>query len=527
MAVNATKKRTTKATTHKNFMGGQSFSISPLRRLETMAASCFFGEPMYYAGQHSRKTQGGQRASDALRLSTAQLSSLNRELNLIDPEYARLRGLNPVSRMETAIDAALDFDFEATLKIAVRLRSEWHIRVTPQVIIVRAAHHAKAQGNPLFGELALAVIQRMDEPATQLAYQLSAFGKKIPTRLKRVWAKALERATEYQLAKYKLENKIVKTVDVVNLCHAFSPAIDKLMKGQLQLGDEHETWESIVSAGGSFDQAFEAMGHMALLRNLRNLCEKSKVDQRKIGEKLLATRKDARQLPFRYWSAYQALTTAGVAKKSLLGDVERCMDEALDQLPKFKGRVISICDNSGSAQNAFTSDYGSVQISTIANLTGAMTALLSDQGEVGIFGDRLNTFEVTPNQSIFDIVAKMEEKARGIGQGTEHGIWLFWDKIIREKVHYDAVFVYSDMQAGHGGLYGTSGYEQYCWGSKHIHVPKLIAKYREVVNPDVKVFLVQVAGYEDTIMPEQYQNTYILGGWSDAVLRYAHEVIQQ
>jgi hypothetical protein len=527
MTVNATKKRTVKAASHNNFMGGDSFSITPLRRLETMAASCFFGEPMYYAGQRSRQRLTGERASDSLKLSTAQIKILNDELNLIDPEYAELRALKPNERMERAIDEALAYDFEGTLKVAIRLRSEAHIRVTPQVIVVRAAHHANAKGNARFGELALAVIQRMDEPATQLAYQLAAFGRKVPTRLKRLWAKALEGASEFQLAKYKLEAKTVKTVDVVNLCHANSPAIDKLMRGELQLGNDHETWESIVSAGGSFDQAFPVMGHMALLRNLRNLCEKSSVDQREIGEKLLATRQGARQLPFRYWSAYQALNEAKAAKKSLLGDVERCMDEALDQLPKFSGRVISICDNSGSAQNAFSSEYGSVKVSTIANLTGAMTALLADEGEVGIFGDRLKTLKVTKNQSIFDIVEQMEKNAKGIGQGTEHGIWLFWDKAIQQKIHYDAVFVYSDMQAGHGGLYGTGGYAEYRWGHNHINVPKLIAKYRQEVNQDVKVFLVQVAGYEDTIMPEQYKNTYILGGWSDAVLRYAHAVINQ
>lgn len=525
MTVNKTKKRTANVETHKNFMGGDSFVISPLRRLETMAASCFFGEPMYYADQRKRKVGCGAPASDAHQLSSQHLEILNRELDLIDPDYAQLRRLDPVTRMEQAIDASLEHDFQGTLKLASRLRHKAHIRVTPQVIVVRAAHHPKAKGNALFGQLALDVIQRMDEPATQLSYQLAAFGKKIPTRLKRLWAKALESASEFQLAKYKLEAKAVKTVDVVNLCHANSPAIDKLMKGELQLGDEHETWESIVSAGGAFDQAFPVMGHMALLRNLRNLCEKSQVDQRDIGKKLLETRKDGRQMPFRYWSAYQALKDAGVAKKSLLGDVERCMDEALDQLPTFKGRVISICDNSGSAQGTFTSDFGSVKVSSIANMTGAMTALLADQGEVGVFGDQLETFKVTQNQSIFDIVEKMERSARSIGQGTEHGIWLFWEKAIREEIHYDSIFVYSDMQAGHGGLYGTGGYSDYHWGrSNYINVPKLIADYRKKVNKDVKVFLVQVAGYEDTIMPEQYKDTYILGGWSDAVLRYAHEV---
>lgn len=525
MAINATKQKKN-AESHLNFMGGDSFAISPLRRLETMAASCFFGEPMYYAGQYSRKRSvGGRDTSDVLHLNERERKMLVVALDLDDPVYAEWRALDPVARMEKAIDSALDHDFENTLKLAARLRNEWFIRTTPQVIVVRAANHIKAKGNENFRALARDVIKRMDEPATQLAYQLASFGRKVPTRLKRLWADALEGASEYELSKYRLESRQVKTVDVVNLCHANSPAIDKLMKGELKLGDEIKTWESIASSGGGFDAAFEAMGHMALLRNLRNLCEKSSIKQTDMGKKLLDTRKGAKQLPFRYWSAYNALQDAGCAKKSLLGDVERCMDEALDELPSFKGRVISLCDNSGSAQNSFTSEFGSVRINDIANLTGIMTALKADQGEVGVFGDRLDIIPVKSNESIFTVKEKMDKSARGIGTGTEHGIWLFWDKAIRKSIHYDAIFVYSDMQAGHGGLYGTGGYQDFLWGSRHINVPKLVAAYRAKVNKDVKVFLVQVAGYEDTLMPEQYKNTYILGGWSDAIIRYAHELM--
>jgi uridine kinase len=106
---------------------------------------------------------------------------------------------------------------------------------------------------------------------------------------------------------------------------------------------------------------------------------------------------------------------------------------------------------------------------------------------------------------------------------------LFWDQAIRDKTHYDAVFVYSDMQAGHGGLYGTDSnqYREYIWsnGGRYIDVPKLINKYRSTVNPNVEVFLVQVAGYQDTIVPEHYRHTHILGGWSDGILRYAQRFL--
>jgi hypothetical protein len=118
---------------------------------------------------------------------------------------------------------------------------------------------------------------------------------------------------------------------------------------------------------------------------------------------------------------------------------------------------------------------------------------------------------------------------RSIGEETENGIWLFWDRAIRQHEHWDMIFVYSDMQAGHGGLYGTEPdrYKNYIWNPKdqatehYIDVPKLISAYRQAVNPNVLVFLVQVAGYQDTIVPEFYDRTYILGGWGDGLLQFA------
>ena len=115
-----------------------------------------------------------------------------------------------------------------------------------------------------------------------------------------------------------------------------------------------------------------------------------------------------------------------------------------------------------------------------------------------------------------------------IGGNTENGIWLFFDKAIREKQHWDHIFVYSDMQAGHGGLYGISEteYGEYIFpgSGNHIDVAKLIAKYRSAVNPKVKIYLVQSAGYQDVLVPEFYKDTYILGGWSAGILKFASEM---
>ncbi len=172
---------------------------------------------------------------------------------------------------------------------------------------------------------------------------------------------------------------------------------------------------------------------------------------------------------------------------------------------------------------------------------GTLTELLRADW-AGVFGDGLRTFPVDKMAatSVFAAVEALDAAGKEIGQETENGIWLFWDQAIREKQHWDHVFVYSDMQAGHGGLYGTDPkqYADYLWGGggnsggraasrggvPYIDVPKLVQAYRERVNPRVMVYLVQVAGYQDTIVPEFYDRTFILGGWGEGLLRFAAQM---
>lgn len=525
---NSTKAKAERNDAHLNYMGGLSYDISnPIHALRLAASSCFFGEPQYYK-EDKEDTRKKRPLTDIYgrrtpQLESDQIASLEATLNSIDPQS--WRGKTPAEAIEMAIDAALEFDPEKTLQEAVRLRNEEHIRTTPQVILVRAANHPKTKGTELISKYAPQIIKRADEPSVCVAYQLWRYpGTSIKNSLKKALAKALSGFDEYSLAKYRQENKTVKTVDVVNLVHPKSEAIHKLVRGELKNSDK--TWEAIISAKGStpeaWTEAIEVMGHMALLRNVRNLLEKGLSPDLFVA-KLVEGAKKGQQLPFRYYSAYRAVEAAGNPR--VLDAIETCLMESVDRLPHFGGRVMSLCDNSGSARGAATSSMGSMQVSTIANLTGVLTGMAADEGYLGVFGDNLEVMPVRKRSSVFEQLKKADGLGGSVGGGTENGIWLFWDKAIKNKEHWDHVFVYSDMQAGHGGLYGTNpeAYKEFIWGKGglHIDVPKLVAKYRREVNPNVMVYLVQVAGYQDTIMPEHYHRTAILGGWGEGLLKFA------
>jgi hypothetical protein len=518
---------------HLNWMGGPSYDIKdPFFKLTLAASSSFFGEPQYYhhdeKGKKSKEIYNGK----AKTLSGRDIDHLRKTLDAIDPQ--EWRGWTPQQIMENTIDECLDKDIERTLQVAVSLRNEHFIRVTPQVIMVRAAMHPKSKGTGLIAKYAQDIMTRADEPATQLAYFTATYGKNgrrgktpIPSALRKAWKKKLESLNDYQLAKYRLENHTVKTVDVVRLVHAHSPVITKLVKDELR--SDSRTWNDIVSNKGSNESSWrEALGvmpHMALLRNIRNLVQND-IPPREFLDKLKSGVAHGKQLPFRYYSAYNATKGISGISPQVLDGIEECLNMSIDNCPQFKGRTMSLVDNSGSAHGAFTSEAGTMSVAQIGNLTGVLTGMASEEGHVGVFGDRLETFPVRRTSSVFDMADKANHIGGRIGGGTEHGIWLFWDKAIKEKQHWDQVFVYSDMQAGHGGLYGTSGYSNYVWpgGGRYIDVPKLIAEYRAKVNPNVKVFLVQIAGYTDTLVPEYYKDTYILGGWGPGILKFAAEM---
>lgn len=509
---------------HTNPMRGVSFDTSgPFSALRMAAASCFFGEPQYY------------EATPALpqAIQNEELPSAGHLDALLGTGMPTVwRGLSTAARMEQAIDAALAVDVEKTLMVAAALRTEDHMRTTPQVIMVRAAYHPNASGTGLVKRYASAILKRADEPVVQLAYARSAFaGKPIPNALRKAWAEFLSEQSEYALAKYRRGTRDVKLVDVVNLARPkATDALGKLVRGELSL--DGATWESVVSAGGSTKEAWtkartllvEPARHMALLRNLVNL-EKHGLLDAPTRAALVAGAQTGKQLPFRYFTAHSRLKTENASPWALEA-VEQCLAVSLGNLPRFYGRVMSLCDNSGSARGATTSELGTVRVNEIANLTGTLTGMAADEGYVGVFGDRLDVRPVLKTHSVFEQLAQYNACADSIGTGTENGIWLFFRKALAEKEHWDHVFVYSDMQAGHGKLFGTqpAEYANHSWpgNARYIDVASLIRRYHQEVNPDCRFYLVQVAGYQDTLAPDFYPNVTVLGGWGPGLLKFAH-----
>lgn len=500
----------------ENFMGGNSYKISPLQTLKIVAASSIFGEPQYY--------KNGIKAEASIKNHGTLL------------EYSIFSDLikdstSAADVFTNAIDAALDYDFKGTLDLATELRMLFFMRLNPAVIFIRASIHPKRaefnESNPGYMKtVGKSIALRPDDLTNQFEYfmYVNKTKSKLSSIVKRTWAERLGEYSRYQLNKYKGKSLI----DLVRISHAWNNNIDELMKtGSIKVEESERTWENLKSAGKTWKEILETIEipHMALLRNLRGIFKEIEDLEiaKSIMTKLSAGVLTGKQFPFRYWSAYKAVEKDGEInhKGIILDGLENCMDISVLNMPKLDGKTICLSDNSGSAWGQLTSEYGTVYAAEIANLSSLITGKQSDEGEIGLFGDKLIVEPVSKRNGLLSQLRAtnaVEKEDSKLGGGTENGIWIFFDQAIKEEKHYDNIFIYSDMQAGHGGLYGTnpSEYKDFVHGNhgRHIDVLSLVSKYRKDVNPKVNVFSVQVAGYDNTVLPENLYRGAILSGWT-------------
>lgn len=515
-----------------NFMGGESYQINPLDTLKMISASSIFGEPSYYR----KDVRDGIYRFDNLYSDKFE-----------EVVFSKFDGKTTTEIFTKAIDDSLSYNFEETLNFAVELRTTYNMRLNPQIIMVRAAIHPKriefSKNKPgKFSEIESKVMLRADEPMSQLVYYMytnRGNKAKLPTILKKNIAKKLSSLDAYSVNKYK--NHEIGIINAVRITHANSDVLNELMKtGTVNIPVEEETWEQKRSAGVSWKEIISTckLGHMAMLRNIRNVFKE--IDDFDTCKKYMETLKNGvlkgKQFPFRYYNAYIMIESNDEIhhKQYILDVLEECIDISIAIMPKLKGKTICLSDNSGSAWGAFTSEFGRNTIAEIDNLSSVIAAACSDEGYVGKFGDKLIMYPISKRNGILKQTKEItKDKDTDVGGGTEGGIWEFFKKAIDNNEHWDNILIFSDQQAGTGGLYGTNSQiceyknEGYALSTDYINVYKLILDYRKYVNPIVNVASVQTAGYNNILIPELSYRTALLKGWTGKEVQFMSEYIKQ
>jgi hypothetical protein len=505
--------------------GAPGFKRDAKGELFVLAVGRFFGEKTFY----EKPDAGAQRFVELVHATTLEDSDWTARF---------LSWLRSEANIRTAaIVGAVEF-----------VRAVQQINTESGTTVLRFDHATPRA-------VVRSVLQRADEPGEMLAYYRQTYGRSIPIAVKRGIADAVAGIntdrkplyTQYSLLKYDTPSHGYRFGDVVDtVCPAtthpsvrgtelgalFEFAIDRrhgreedtdrfallganrafrrlaatnpgILTDVEKLRAAGLTWEDALSLGGDkLDKRklwealidAEALGYMALLRNLRNFDEAgvSKAHAKKVAEIIEdeARVKSSRQLPFRFLSAYHA-APSDRWKQALT----EALDYSTTNIPKLSGRTLVLVDTSASMEGRL-SDKSNVRYVDVAALFGVALARNASKVDLYGFGDGVFRHELAYGGSVLGQTQQFVRRVGEAGHGTQIAASM---KATFAK--HDRVVIFTDMQTMSRNAY-TFGYG--------------IGNVSEAVPANVPVYAWNLAGYEASMMPTGSGNRHEFGGFSDS-----------
>lgn len=456
--------------------------------------------------------------------------------NLLEDTYYR-SDEEALAELRAAANAALDEDPEFVLKLAYYAREEMYLRDVPQVLLVLASQHDEAK--EYVRDYAPLIIQRADEPMTVVATHDTLFGGTMSNALKDGVAASLHNFDEYQFAKYDSDRREVNLKDVMNRTHPVpqddeeASIFERIIHGELDEGntwkshyevgiarqrntvdylDTPETWETVISDRGNTEEAWRdvlpRMGLFARLRNLRNLREVGLTADEIFDEGDLEYATDSKIYPFRFYQAYKALQEAGLATRSTDEWLSAFIEETAEVLPdQLESTFVSV-DLSGS-MNSYLSRDGTMTYKEISAFLGA--ALMKQGAEASAFASDFVTVDAHSATPTLELTDKILSEGSSIGMATNG--YKAIDYLSYGEKEMDRVILLTDMQIWDShGRNGT--------------VKSSFDSYREEVNPNASLYMIDLSSYGDLVTPEGYSNVYNISGWNEKIIdfiQYAEE----
>lgn len=413
------------------------------------------------------------------------------------------------AEMQETIKEVIKQDAEFVSKLAVYARRVFNMRSVSHVLTAYLAHGS--EGKQYVRETVRGVSLRGDDVTEIMSFYLATFGKPVPNSLKKGINDVLTGFDEYDLAKYKGDNKAVKMRDLICLCRPAPKNAEQSELFKKCLENRLETplaWETELSANGNNAKTWEKLinsgkvGYMALLRNLRNIIKANPSNIQQVYNIIQDPERvrKSKQLPFRFYSAYKAVSD--IAGSKVFNVLETALENSVDNLPKLPGTTVIAVDVSGSMSSP-VSEKSEVKCYEIAMLLGLLANRICDNSIFYIFNNNIEKIAVSSRCSIL-------EKVRNTGCCGGTNMILPFQKMIDDKIKADRIIVLSDNMNNSSYLW--------LWDVKTKQVQYYVDEYRRISGNDIWVHGVDLQGYGT----QQFAGakTNIIAGWSEKVLDF-------
>lgn len=406
-------------------------------------------------------------------------------------------------------------DTEFALKLANYARNEMGLRDISQLLLVLAGN--ERSDDELVKEYAPKIISRTDELNTVTAMQIEMFGLPMPKNLRHGVAEAFHQFDRYQFSKYQQKSREVSLVDTINIVHPRPETeeeeeiFEKLVKGDLDDYpeidplDPPKTWEVTISEKGNNKEAWKEvlpkMGIFAKIRNLRNMLEVGVDGDEIFDEGFADAAARSKIYPFRFYQAYKAVMTGGFRDETVIDTLTRTIDRTTEVLPDDLTDTAVAVDLSGSMDSPL-SKRSNMSHKEIGALFGAMMTK-NNSLTIG-FGTNISTVTVHPDTPVLEISDKILNQ--NVGHSTN--AWKSIDYLTDNSIEKDRIVIFTDEQ-----VWDTR------WGQDR-GLKDAIDDYRENVNPEASLYIIDLSSYGELSTPEGYHNVYRISGWNSNVLDF-------
>jgi hypothetical protein len=467
-----------------NHEGSLAFKQSPKMELYTRVATCLWGQDKFY-----------------------------------------VTGKNANADLQQVLSAVIKEDPEFVLKLAAYTRNKLFLRAVPQVLLAEVFNQAPGEVDGGY-EYVPKVVKRADEVIEVLAYQLARNAatktrlqgqKKIPKSLQKGLRLAMQNFNAYQYTKYDKGGEVTFK-DALSLVRprpkdeAQAEIFKTLVSGEkLPIPN---TWEYYTTIHGSSKASWEhilpEMPIMSTIRNLRNFLEH---DVGNLDVALAKLRNSeiiakSKQLPFRFYSAMREVEKVNSPSTSkVVSALSVAMDLACVNVPKLPGRTCVMIDLSGSMDRPISVDKSGKPSTTscrqIASVFGGIAARSCEDGMLAGYGQYLKWIPVSRESSVLDNVAKIDRTDVGIATYAHLPV----ENLAASKVKVDRFINFSDEQC-----YSEDG--------RNCTLTTAFLNYRRQVNPNAKMYSIDLLGYGTVNWPKETPGVYTIAGWSNSIFNF-------